>query len=487
MEVKVEKEESPQLAASELRGLDATIYRLEAYLDAILADVGVYCENISWYRALFQEIGVFNDYFNAFSMTSLRDCIINVNSFQKASWNRSIQLLNLITRCTVGFLVISLLLDWQMPADDGTCTLQGTEELCYSISPAMPDGIATCGWNKERNYCWYEQSLNLSPKLILMTILLAMMITAPVSVVLDHFMWYLLVDLEADPLFNTSHEESSDDEEARVARKHSARNKDKIGRKARKQKKKHEKKRRGKVPARAKVIAQYANEASELAHVADLETLLGKRLNIEEDFTKMRLLFMIERIRQQRELDKERRKLIKNTWKLILPRFSKHQRTARALENVVEYVTLRDQRVEIRSVLEKLKAESTKALFEQSERERYREMLGSFVHVPMTRVTQSDKIDLLLDLMHDIREYRATLVPGPKRDHFDMLWGLESGEGEEETDFEEDEPVGTFNGAARSVFRFHYNIRAPDASEVSKPWHPKSLKDLGWTVPRRLI
>ena len=81
------------------------------------------------------------------------------------------------------------------------------------------------------------------------------------------------------------------------------------------------------MPARAKVIAQYANEASELAHVADLETLLGKRLNIEEDFTKMRLLFMIERIRQQRELDKERRKLIKNTWKLILPRFSKHQRT----------------------------------------------------------------------------------------------------------------------------------------------------------------
>ena len=64
-----------------------------------------------------------------------------------------------------------------------------------------------------------------------------------------------------------------------------------------------------------------------------------------------------------------------------------------------------------------------------------------------------------------------------------MLWGLESGEGEEETDFEEDEPVGTFNGAARSVFRFHYNIRAPDASEVSKPWHLKSLKDLGWTVP----
>ena len=165
------------------------------------------------------------------SMTSLRDCIINVNSFQKASWNRSIQLLNLITRCTVGFLVISLLLDWQMPADDGTCTLQGTEELCYSISPAMPDGIATCGWNEERNYCWYEQSLNLSPKLILMTILLAMMITAPVSVVLDHFMWYLLVDLEADPLFNTSHEESSDDEEARVARKLSARNKGKIGEK----------------------------------------------------------------------------------------------------------------------------------------------------------------------------------------------------------------------------------------------------------------
>ena len=78
-----------------LSGLDSTIHAIEGYINrAILADVGVYSDRTPWTKALFQEIGVFNDYFNAFSMTSLRDCIINVNSFHKASWNRTVQLLS---------------------------------------------------------------------------------------------------------------------------------------------------------------------------------------------------------------------------------------------------------------------------------------------------------------------------------------------------------------------------------------------------------
>ena len=82
-----------------LDGLDGTIFDLEKYLDrAILADVGAYCPEAHWARQTLEELRVYNDYFNAFSMASLRDCVININSFNKASWNRTIQLLNLLTR-----------------------------------------------------------------------------------------------------------------------------------------------------------------------------------------------------------------------------------------------------------------------------------------------------------------------------------------------------------------------------------------------------
>ena len=73
----------PQLQAKRTVGLDGTIFDLEKYLDrAILADMGAYCPEAHWARQTLEELRVYNDYFNAFSMASLRDCVININSFK---------------------------------------------------------------------------------------------------------------------------------------------------------------------------------------------------------------------------------------------------------------------------------------------------------------------------------------------------------------------------------------------------------------------
>ena len=167
-------------ADAKMRGLDSTIYAIEDYIDrAILADVGVYSDRIPSTRALFQEIGVFNDYFNAFSMTSLRDCIINMNSFQKASWNRSINLLNLTTRCTFAFLMVALLLLRQVPINDGTCSMQETVD-CESLVTTLPPGIPLCHW-KYGKYCAFKnnQEMYYDPRLLLFAVLIATMLAAP--------------------------------------------------------------------------------------------------------------------------------------------------------------------------------------------------------------------------------------------------------------------------------------------------------------------
>ena len=188
---------------------------------------------------------------------------------------------------------------------------------------------------------------------------------------------------------------------------------------------KKNKKAKKKTISEARVIAEQAREASELTHVADSSTLLGRRLVIEESLTKMRLVFMIERIKQQKALDKERRKIVnKKKWQYLLPRFTKQQRTARSLENVVEYVELRDKRLEVSSVLEKLDREDKTLQKAKTNQEKFRETMGRFVHIPLAYETQVDKLELLGDLMADIREYRELLEPGVERDRFDYLWGL---------------------------------------------------------------
>ena len=172
-----------------LSGLDSTIYAIEGYIDrAILADMGVYSDRVPWAKALFQEISVFNDYFNAFSMTSLRDCIININSFHKASWNRSVQLLNLTTRCTFAFLMVALLLARQIPVNDGTCSMQETTELCESFVTTLPPGIPLCYWKYDNMYCAFKnnQDMYYDPRLLLFAVLIATMLVAPVSFLLDH-------------------------------------------------------------------------------------------------------------------------------------------------------------------------------------------------------------------------------------------------------------------------------------------------------------
>ena len=77
----------------------------------------------------------------------------------------------------------------------------------------------------------------------------------------------------------------------------------------------------------ARVIAEHAREAAALMDVADPDTLLGRRLTIEESLTKMRLVFMIERIKLQKALDRERRKIVKKKWQYLLPRFTRQQKT----------------------------------------------------------------------------------------------------------------------------------------------------------------
>ena len=150
----------------------------------------------------------------------------------------------------------------------------------------------------------------------------------------------------------------------------------------------------------------------------------------------MRLVFMIERIKQQKALDKERRKIVKKKWQYLLPRFTRQQKTARSLENVVEYVELRDKRLEVSSVLEKLDEEVRNLHKAKTSQEKFQETMGRFVHIPLAYETQIDKLELLADLMADIREYRELLEPGMERDRFDYLWGLgeEAEEGEEEGD-----------------------------------------------------
>ena len=453
-----EDDDAAEDSTEKLDGLDGTIFDLEKYLDrAILADMGAYCPEAHWARQTLEELRVYNDYFNAFSMASLRDCVININSFNKASWNRTIQLLNLLTRNTFAFLVLSILLDWQMPVDDSSCSRQASEESCYNRSPAMPNGIHYCGWEPQRNLCHYDRGHYLDIRLIVMTILLGAVLVAPVSLVLDHFMWYLMVDLEADPQFrhtaledDDSEDSDSDvDEYSEHSKRQGRHNKkrratehhfeDQLARKVSMSRKmtlsgkvapleegksslademeylervKKNKKAKKKTISEARVIAEQAREASELTHVADSSTLLGRRLVIEESLTKMRLVFMIERIKQQKALDKERRKIVKKKWQYLLPRFTKQQRTARSLENVVEYVELRDKRLEVSSVLEKLDREDKTLQKAKTNQEKFRETMGRFVHIPLAYETQVDKLELLGDLMADIREYRELLEPG---------------------------------------------------------------------------
>ena len=156
--------------------------------------------------------------------------------------------------------------------------------------------------------------------------------------------------------------------------------------------------------------------------MADGKTLLGKRLIIEESLTRMRLLFMIERVKHQRALDKERRKLVKKKWKFILPLFSKHQKTGKKLENAYEYLSLNRSRIEIHNILEKMESEDKNI---KTDLEKFTETLGHFVPIPFTYETQVERIKLLMDLMDDVKEYRHFHTDGPDLEHFDRMWGLQ--------------------------------------------------------------
>ena len=90
----------------------------------------------------------------------------------------------------------------------------------------------------------------------------------------------------------------------------------------------------------------------------------------------------------------------------------------------MEYVELRDKRLQVSSVLEKLDKEDKTLHKAKTDQEKFRETMGHFVHIPLTYETQIDKKELLADLMADIREYRELLEPGTERDRFDYLWGL---------------------------------------------------------------
>ena len=160
-----------------------------------------------------------------------------------------------------------------------------------------------------------------------------------------------------------------------------------------------------------------------MTQVADGKTLLGKRLIIEESLTKMRLLFMIERVKHQRALDRKRRKLVKKKWKFILPLFRKQQKTGKQLENVYEYLSLNRSRIEIINVLEKLESEDTKINKAKTDLEKFSETLGRFCTY-RSRMKHKWSGSSYHGPHGGRQGYRDFLADGPELEQFDRMWGL---------------------------------------------------------------
>ena len=125
-----------------------TLRDIETHLHlSIGSDGGVYNATLPWYMQLIYEIGVYNEYFRVFSSETLKSCMIHRESIHKSTWNRSIQVLNLLSRNTASYMLLAVLMTWQLPADNGTCVWNSTEALCHSYSPHLAKGIHYCKWN----------------------------------------------------------------------------------------------------------------------------------------------------------------------------------------------------------------------------------------------------------------------------------------------------------------------------------------------------
>ncbi len=181
-----------------------TLETLEEYLDAAIGtNNGVYSAKRPWYTQCFYELSIFHDYINVFNSNKADYTVLHMNAANLSSWNRFIQTLNLLTRNTLAFLIVVILLDQQVPADDRTCALQETKATCRSLKPAIAPDIYLCVWDDKANFCSYiyDSQIMQTMATVTLTALLASFIMAPIAYLFDWITYSQLVDVEEHATF----------------------------------------------------------------------------------------------------------------------------------------------------------------------------------------------------------------------------------------------------------------------------------------------